>query len=85
MLMRPATLLRLWSLRKNDRGGRGAVIFVEQLHPFITINYPSEELLASEVTSSFPLYLALSCRQYPPAPVLPRLLRRRPARPVTPD
>jgi hypothetical protein len=65
MLMKPATLLRLWSLRKNVRG---ALIFVEQLHPFITINYPSEELLASELTSLFvfaPLLAAANIRQRP--------------------
>ena len=51
--MKPATLLRLWSLRKNVRGGRGAFIFVEQLDRFIGINYPREGPLASELTSSF--------------------------------
>ena len=53
MLMKPATLLKLWSVRKNVRGGRGALIFVEQLHPFIGIKYPRDEPLASELTSSF--------------------------------
>src|SRR5213595_559232 len=53
MLMKPATLLKLWSVRKNVRGGRGALIFVEQLHPFIGIKYPRDEPLASELTALF--------------------------------
>jgi len=57
--MKPATLLRLWSLRKNDRGGRGAVIPVERLNPFIGINYPREGPLASELTRSL-LFTRLS-------------------------
>src|SRR5438132_8222164 len=53
ILMRATGLLRLRSLRKNVRGGRGALIFVEQLHPFIDIKYPRDAPLASELTRSF--------------------------------
>src|SRR5437868_2390257 len=35
MLMKPAMRLRLWSLRKNVPARRGALILVEQFHPFI--------------------------------------------------
>jgi hypothetical protein len=67
MLMKPATLLRLWSVRKNVCGGRGAFVFVEQLHPFIGIKYPRDEPLASELTRSFPfpLLAAANIREHP--------------------
>jgi hypothetical protein len=35
MLMKPAIRLRLWSLKKNVPARRGALILVEQFHPFI--------------------------------------------------